>query len=202
MNIKMLVMLTFCYNLISPALGCDNFKELNAEADSIVNRIIGNIATDREYLLSHLSHLRVRDSLLEVSKEQVLSDLDEKYADFQQLYLDSIQSSIPSLLPFAQLCKAIYEDSHIEKQKTKVAVHLLFREVFKKLQDITKIMRRSEMREKEFEERRKAIDLDKALEYFFNVHESLDSAQGFKFPSTWGQNFSFLDSAMDSTHIH
>jgi hypothetical protein len=206
MTIRILAILTFSLNLLVPILGCDNYKELSAEADTIVNMITANTPTNRDDLLSHLKHLRIRDSNQETSDKYDFGDLEEKYADFQQLYLDSVQCGIPSLLPFAQLCKSIYEDNHLDRQKTKVAVHLLFREVFQKLQDLTKIMRKSELQDKEFDERRKAFDIDKETDYFFWVHESLGGAQGLKFPSTWGQNFSLglplLGGELDPTHVH
>jgi len=206
MTIRILAILIFSLNLIIPVTGCDNYKELSAEADRIVNRITSKIPTDREDLLYHLKHLRVRDSYQDTGDKQGPGDVEDKYADFQQLYLDSVQSGIPSLLPFAQLCKSIYEDSHLDRQKTKVAVHLLFREVFQKLQDLTKIMRKSESQDKEFDEKRKAFDIDKETDHFFDVHETLGGAQGLKFPSTWGQNFSFgfplLGGDLDPTHVH
>lgn len=206
MTIKILAALTFSVTLLVPVLGCDNYKELSAEADTIVNMITAHTPTNREDLLSHLKHLRIRDSYQETSDAQAFGDLDDKYADFQQLYLDSVHSGIPSLLPFAQLCKSIYEDSHFDRQKTKIAVHLLFKEVFQKLQDLTKIMRKSEVHEKEFDEKRKAFDINKETEHFFDVHETLGGAQGLKFPSTWGQNFSFglpfLGADLDPTHVH
>jgi len=101
MTIRVLAILTFSLNFLVPALGCDNYKELNAEADSIVNMITANIPTNRDELLSHLKHLRIRDSYQESSDKHDFGDLEEKHADFQQLYLGSVQSGIPSLLPVA-----------------------------------------------------------------------------------------------------
>ncbi len=202
---KILGILTVACYLMAPAMGCCNFKELDGEAEAIVTRLQADMEINKEDILKRVSHLHIDDSG-QVGKEAHFFQ-EDKYADFQELYSDSLQKNNIRFSSFARICKNIYDDNSFESIKPKVAVHLLFREVFKKLENLEKMRKKNETQNVEFEKKRMEMNITQEVEYFLDIHKTLSGSQTLKFPQTWGQDFSIggllpMGNGSNGSHVY
>ena len=202
---KILGILALACYLIPPAMGCCNFKELDSEAEAIITRMQADMKIDKEDILNRIKHLHIDNSYRIGKEDQFIQE--DKYADFQELYSDSLQKNNPRFSSFARICKNIYDDNSLESDKPKVAVHLLFKEVFKKLEGWEKIQKKNEIQNVEFEKKRMEMNIGQEIEYFLNAHKSLNDSQTLKFPQTWGQGFSIdsllpMGNGSNSSHVY
>lgn len=191
MKTKILGILLLSYHLITPTIGCSDARDLEAEAESMFNKIQAKVKINPEEIENRLKFLEGSNLCEETKRHQTFTSGEDLYNDFQGLYDHAIQKYSGSFPPFAQTCKNIYDNSMgVDSNKTKIKAHLLFKEVYRKLEDWDRIQKKNEIQELEFEKKRNSIDIDQEVDYFLRVHADLaDNSQSFGFSNSWGSNF-------------